>query len=59
MAHISGTVVTQIMVELGQCFGNVMITATIDDVQSLACVSVIEAQPIFVWRWNCRFCGIP
>ena len=52
MAHISGTVVAQIMVELVQRFGDVLITATIDDIQPLAGVSVIEVQPVFVWGWN-------
>jgi hypothetical protein len=52
MAHISSAVVAQIMVELVQRFGDVSITATIDDIQPLASVSVIEVQPVFVRGWN-------
>src|ERR1700683_3444354 len=48
MAHVSGTVVAQIMVELVERFGDVLVTATIDNIQPLARVSVIEAEPVLV-----------
>src|ERR1700729_2907251 len=59
MADISSTVVAQKMVEVVKRFGDVLITATIDDIQPLARVSVIEAEPILVWGWHRRFCGMP
>jgi len=52
-------VVAQIMVELVQRFGDVLVTATIDNIQPLARVSVIEAEPVLVRRGNCRFRGMP
>src|SRR5271166_3988914 len=57
MMHISGTVVAQIMVELVQRFGDVLITATIDDIQPLACVSVIEAETVLVCGRGRGFCA--
>ena len=59
MAHVSCAVVPPIMVEFVQRLSDVVITTTIDDIQSLACVSVIEMQPVFVWGWKRRFCGMP
>src|SRR6202020_3289653 len=57
MADISSTVVAQKMVEVVKRFGDVLITATIDDIQPLARVSVIEAEPILVCGRGRRFCG--
>src|SRR5262249_36788352 len=48
MPDISGTVVPQKMVEPLEGVGDVLITATIDDIQPLPGVRVIKAQPIFV-----------
>jgi len=46
MTHVSGTVIAQKMVEIVEGFGDVLITATIDDIQPLVRVSVIEAKPV-------------
>ena len=51
MMHISGAVIAQKMVELIQRFGDVLITAPIDNIQPFARVSVIKAQPVLVWGW--------
>ena len=59
MSHVSGAVISQIMVEFFLCRRDVMITATIDDIQALACVNVIEAQPVLLCGWNAGFCGMP
>ena len=59
MMHITGTVIAQKMVELVERFGNVLITATIDNIQPLTGMSVIEAEPVFVWGWNRRCCCTP
>ena len=52
MADIFSTVIPQKIIELIQRFRNVLITAAIDDIQPLARVSVIEAEPVFVRGWN-------
>jgi hypothetical protein len=57
MAHISGAVVAQIMVELVERFGDVLIPAPIDDIQPLARVSVIEAKPVRAGGRRRRFCA--
>jgi hypothetical protein len=57
MTHISGTVIAQKVVELAQRFGDVLITAAIDDIQPLARVSVIEAEPVLVCGRGRRFCA--
>jgi hypothetical protein len=57
MTLLSCTVVTQKMVELVERFGEVLITATIDDIQPLARVGVIEAEPVFARGWGRRFCA--
>ena len=59
MMHISGTVIAEKMVEFVQRCGNVLITATVDDIQPLVGVSVIEAEPVFASGGSCRFCGMP
>src|SRR5580658_5739590 len=57
MTHISGAVVAQIMVELVHRFGNVFITAAIDDIQPLARVSVKEAEPVLARGRGPRLCA--
>jgi hypothetical protein len=60
MTHISRTVIAQKMVELVQRFGDVLITTTIDDVQPLARVRVIKAEPVLACCRGRRFCaGVP
>jgi hypothetical protein len=54
MVNSSGSVVAQVMIELIESFGNVLISPAIYDIQSLACVGVEKPQPVFLqvvhWR---------
>jgi hypothetical protein len=55
MPHISGAVIAQEIVKRIERLGNVLIPATINDVEPLARMSVIEAEPVFVRGWGRRF----
>ena len=57
MTHISGAVIAQIMVELVERFGDVSITAAMNDIQPLTRVSVIEAEPVLGRRGGYRLCA--
>lgn len=50
MTYISGAVVAQKIVELVERFGDVLVTAAINNVEPLTRVSVIKAQVIFAPR---------
>ena len=58
VTHVSGAMIPKIMIEFLQRLREIMITATIHNVQSFACVSVIETQTVF-GRERRGFCDVP
>lgn len=59
MPNFAGAMVAQIMVKLFQRFRYVGIAAPVNDVEPLASVSVIEAEPVFGCGLRSRFRGSP
>jgi hypothetical protein len=51
-------VIPQIMIKLGEGFGNVSISATVNNIEALSGMGVEKPQPIF-WRSRNRSLGGP
>lgn len=59
MPDVSGTMITQIVIELVQCLGGVTIIATVSQIEPLVRVGVVETEPVFSIRLDAQPLSLP